>query len=121
MVCTPEPPSLALAPLRCEELTARGIPGDKIKVIVNRWHKGEITAAEVEKLVKYPVAAVFPNDYGTVSRAAKEHLFVGPNSKLGKSFDAFARELAKRPAVPQTSMLGFFKGMGAKTTLQPGA
>ena len=120
VVCTPEPASLALAPQRCEELAGRGIPAERINVIVNRWHKGEITAAAVEQLVKYPVAAVVGNDYGTVSRAARAHQFVGPETKVGKSIAAFARKLGKEPDVPDASMLGFLKGFGAKTTLQPG-
>ena len=81
---------------------------------------GEIIAAAVEQLVKYPVAAVIGNDYGTVSRAARAHQFVGPDTKVGKSIAAFARKLGKEPDVPDASMLCFLKGFGAKTTLQPG-
>ena len=88
---------------------------------MNRWHKGEITAAQVEKQVKYPVAAMIGNDYRTVSKAAREHHFVGPNTKIGESFAAFAKKLAKAPDVPGGgSMPGFLKGFGAKTTLQHG-
>jgi len=64
---------------------------------------------------------VIGNDYGTVSRAAREHLFVAPDSKVGKSIAGFARKLGKAPDVPGGSMLGFLKGFGAKATLQPGA
>jgi len=119
VVCTPELPSMALAPQRCEELTSRGIPAEKISIIVNRWHKGEIAPAEVEKLMKYPVAAVFGNDYRSVSSAAKEHLFVCKETKVGKTFSTFARKLAKAQVVQDSFTMGFLKGLGAKTTLQP--
>src|SRR6266571_3339581 len=75
-------PRLVSSSQRCEELTSRGIPAEKISIIVNRWHKGEIAPAEVEKLMKYPVAAVFGNDYRSVSSAAKEHLFVCKETKV---------------------------------------
>src|SRR5919108_396102 len=48
LVCTPEIPSLGLAPQRLAELTSRSIPAEKIQIVVNRWHAGEIKAAEIE-------------------------------------------------------------------------
>ena len=62
IVCTPELPSLALAPYRIEELTSRGVPPEKISLVVNRWHKGEVGASDLEEILKHPVAAVFGND-----------------------------------------------------------
>jgi pilus assembly protein CpaE len=122
VVCTPELPSLALTPRRCEELVERGIPAEKIQIILNRWHKGEITAAQVEKLVKHPVAVTIGNDYRTVSQAAREHQFVGPYTKIGQSFAAFSKQLVKAPDSPGGgTMLGFLKGLGTKSVLQPGA
>jgi len=109
VVCTPEPPSLALAPQRCQELRGRGIPAEKIGILLNRWHKGEITASQLEELIKYPVSAVFRNDYGSVSRAARAHAFVKPGVKLGESYAAFARMLAGEPVSSggPLSFLGF--------------
>ena len=69
--------------------------------------------------MKYPVAAVFGNDYRSVSSAAKEHLFVCKETKVGKTFSTFARKLAKAPDVQDGFTMGFLKGLGAKTTLQP--
>jgi pilus assembly protein CpaE len=121
VVCTPEPPSLALTPLRCEELTGRGIREDKIRIVVNRWHRGEISVAEVEKLVKYPVAALIGNDYATVSRAAMGHVFVDHETRVGKSIAAFARKVAKAPDLSTSGfMQGLLKGFSAKSPVQPG-
>lgn len=117
VVCTPELPSLALASQRCEELTGRGIPAEKIGVILNRWHRGEISANDLEELMKCSVPAVFENDYPTVCKAAREHRFVSRSTKLGKSLDAFARKLAGGSPVPKDSKLGFLKGL-AKATPQ---
>ena len=119
VVCTPETPSLALAPQRCQELRNRGIPADKIRIILNRWHRGESTANEVEGMVRYPVAGVFGNDYAAVSSATRSNAFVSPDTKLGKSFAAFARMLAGEPDLATAVKRSFWKGLGAKPGLQP--
>lgn len=119
VVCTPETPSLALAPQRCQELRNRGIPAGKIGIIINRWHRGESTADEVEGIVKYPVAAVFGNDYATVSSATRSNTFVRPDTKLGKSFAAFARMLAGAPELATAVKRPFWKGLAAKPGPQP--
>jgi pilus assembly protein CpaE len=98
VVCTPQLPSVSLASQRCQELEDRGIPAKKITLILNRWHKGEITASQLEKVVKHPISAVFRNDYPTVSNAENTHDFVKPASRLGQSFIEFARTLAGEPA-----------------------
>ncbi len=119
VVCTPEIPSLALAPQRCQELTARGISAEKIRVLVNRWHKGEGTVAEVEGLLEYPVSAVFGNDYASVSNAARAKAFVDLDTKLGRSFAAFARKLVGAPELTSGPKLGFLRGLGSKPAPQP--
>jgi pilus assembly protein CpaE len=109
VVCTPELASLALAPQRCEELKNRGIAAEKIGVLLNRWRKGELTAQQVEGVLEYPVSAVFGNDYMTVCKAAKKHELVDPKTKLGKSFEAFARKLACAPELPNAAKPGFLR------------
>jgi len=118
IVCTPELPSLALAPTRCEELTSRGIPPAKISLILNRWHKGELSAAELEKKLRIPVTTVFGNDYPTVSKAFAARGIVSNGTKLGRSFAAFAKQLTG-PDSSDKSMLSFFKGFGVRTAPQP--
>lgn len=121
IVCTPEPASLALAPYRCEELLSRGIPPEKIGVVLNRWHKGEIGASELEALLKHSVSAVFGNNYRMVAAASGKHGMVDRDSKLGRSFAAFARKLAGEPEELSVAggALAFLKGFGAKTALAP--
>jgi len=121
VVCTPELASLALAPCRTEELTSRGIPPGKISLILNRWHKGEITASDLEKKLRIPVSAVFGNDYPAVSRASAARGIVGASTRLGKSFAAFAKQLAAVPDSGDKSMLSFLKGFGLRATPQPQA
>jgi len=119
VVCTPEIPSLALAPQRCQELTTRGISAEKIRVLLNRWQKGEATAEEVEGLLEYPVSAVFGNDYASVSKAARANAFVNLDTKLGRSFAAFARKLIGAPDLTPASKPGFLRAFGSKPSSQP--
>jgi Flp pilus assembly CpaE family ATPase len=118
VVCTLETAPLALALQRCHELKSRGIPFGKIRVIVNRWQRGELEAKQVEELLSCPVSAVFGNDYMKVSEAAKRHTFVDPGSKLGRSYAAFARKLAGTPET-SGSVLAFLKTLGARPEPQP--
>jgi pilus assembly protein CpaE len=119
VVCTPEAPSLALAPLRCQELRNRDIPAERIRVLLNRWQRGESTANEVEGMLNYPVSAVFGNDYASVSNATKASGFVNPATKLGRSFAAFAGKLAGVPDTAGGFKLALLKGLGAKPAPQP--
>ncbi len=118
VVCTPETAPLALALQRCHELETRGIPADKIRVLVNRWHAGQLDAKQVQELLSCPVSAVFGNDYLKVCDAARRHTFVDPAAKLGRSYASFARLLAGTPDAG-SSMLSFFKALGAKPAPQP--
>ena len=112
IVCTPELPSLALASYRIEELTCRGISDQKIELVLNRWHKGEIGEADLQEMLKHPVAAVFENDYPTVSASFQQRAMVDGASKLGKSFAAFARKLAGEPEIAAPVKFSFLKGLG---------
>ena len=112
VVCTPELPSLALAPQRCQELETRGLPAGKISIVLNRWHKGEITASELEEVISRPVSAVFRNDYHTVSSATKAFDFVKTGSTLGRSFTQFAGMLAGEPESAVASGPRSFLGFG---------
>ncbi len=118
VVCTQETAPLALALQRCHELEKRRIPASKIRVLVNRWHSGQLDAKQVQELLSCPVSAVFGNDYMKVYEAAQKHTYVDPGSKLGKSFASFARVLAGAPD-SGSSLHSFFKALGAKTAPQP--
>jgi Flp pilus assembly CpaE family ATPase len=121
VVSTPEMDALSLAPRRCEELMGRGISREKIGVVLNRWHRREVSSSNVEKLLGYPVSAVFENDYVAVSKAARAHQFVNSDTKLGKSFASFARKIAGVPDTSTRSPLAFLKSLGERSTTQPWA
>jgi pilus assembly protein CpaE len=119
VVCTPETPSLKLAPQRCRELERRGVSSDKIGLLINRWHRGEPAAEAVGAQLNRHVSGIFGNDYMTVRNATRHNGFVNPESKLGKSFAAFARTMAGVPE-PGGVKLGFFRALGVKPLQQPG-
>jgi len=121
IACTPEPASLALAPCRCEELIGRGIPAEKISIVLNRWHRGEIRASELEARLKHSVTAVFGNDYRTVAAASGQHRMVDRDTKLGRSFAAFAKKLVGEPEELSIAggALAFLRGFGVKTSIAP--
>jgi hypothetical protein len=93
----------------------------KISLILNRWHKGEITASDLEKKLEIPVSAVVRQRLSGVSRASARAGLSGNNTKLGKSFAAFAKQLAAVPDSGDKSMLSFLKGFGLRATAQPQA
>ena len=111
VVTTPELPSLVLARQRCLMLKERGVPAQRVGIIVNRWKKDEIEIPEIERFLEGSVAAVFHNDYQCVRRAIQEGKLVGPKSELGRAFAGFAQKLtapghsAERPR-PVLSFLG---------------
>lgn len=93
VVCTPELPSLTLAEQRLNELSSRGLPAGRSEVILNRWHKGDISVREVEDVLKRKVATVIQNDYRAVHKATLAGAPVKLESDLGKAFLNFARKL----------------------------
>ncbi|MBE0659238.1 MAG: hypothetical protein IH602_16205 [Bryobacteraceae bacterium] len=94
IVCTPELAPLRLAKLRCEETAAWGAPGDRIHVLLNRSHPGELGAADLEKLIGRKVACVFPNDYRTLREAMSEGSIPSLKTPFGRSILDFAGQLA---------------------------
>lgn len=96
IVTTPELPALVLARQRCLMLKERGIPAERVGIIVNRWKKDEIEIAEIERFLEEPVAGTFQNDYQSVRRAIQEGRLVGAKTELGRAFAAFAQKLASR-------------------------
>jgi MinD-like ATPase involved in chromosome partitioning or flagellar assembly len=117
VVCTSEPASLTLARQRCAELERRGISPEKIGLLLNRWHRGDPGAKELESQLKRHVSGVFGNDYQAVRKATNGHTFVNPDSTLGKSFATFARALAGAP--DDGGGKGFLRALGARSIPQP--
>ena len=99
IVTTPELPALTLAGQRLRELEARGLNRKRASVIVNRWHRGDISTAEIEDILKIKVTTVIRNDYRAVHMATMAGSAVKSTSELGKSFQAFAGQLLEKPIV----------------------
>ncbi len=118
VVCTLEAPSLALVPQRFEELRHRGVPAERIRIVLNRWIKGGPTESELEGILGYPVYGIFGNDYQAVCAASTAKTLINPETRLGRTYTAFARKLAGLPAIafpPEPGpKMSFLKGFGAR-------
>ena len=124
IVCTPELPSLKLAQRRCAELESRGIPSNRVGIIVNRWHENDVTEADIENILEHGVAAIFPNDYGSVQQATRSGGLVADGTPLGDTFLSLAKILA---GVPDTyspprpkSAFDFLKSLGKRNASKNG-
>jgi Flp pilus assembly CpaE family ATPase len=93
VVTTAELVALRLASQRLHDLENSGIAGDRVSIVLNRWHKSDLSVDEVARFLKKPVVAVLPNDYRTVQKAALAGGIVNPETPLGKAYVEFARRL----------------------------
>ena len=89
-VCTSDLPSLNLARQRCDELGRCGLPGERIGLLLNRWHSTDPAPAEVAAMLHTTVVKRFPNDYLRVKGAVKAGAPVPSDCPLGKAFTEFA-------------------------------
>lgn len=107
VVCTQEVLSLKLAQRRIEELDGWGIPADRVKLVVNRWHRDEMSAPEIEQLLGRTVEAAIPNQYQELRKAAINGRPAPLESSLGRTFAAFAGSLvgAEPPAAGKLDKL----------------
>jgi Flp pilus assembly CpaE family ATPase len=94
VVTTPELPSLSLARQRFQELTAWGVSDARLFAVLNRWHKHDLSADDVERILRHPVAATIRNDYRLVQRLISEARSLEIDNDLGAAFLQFACELA---------------------------
>ena len=119
VVCTPEVTPLKLAQRRCAELESRGVPANRIGIIVNRWHATDVKEEDVENVLEHGVAAIFPNDYASVQDAIQNCRLVNPGTELGKTYLSLARILAgapdpDSPGAPPKSVFGFLKSLAPR-------
>jgi Flp pilus assembly CpaE family ATPase len=103
IVCQPEMPSVKLAKFRRAELESCEIPGDRVNVLVNRWEKGRLTIADIEKAVGGPVFGTLPNDYKEIRNSVQESRLAAPSSAFSKAAETLAHTISGLPDVPQTS------------------
>lgn len=107
-------PSLWSLERRVMALTAHGVDSDRIRVVVNRWHKGDEEALiAVEKTLKRTVFASLPNDFRKASTAV--NLGTPLNEDKSSPLTARYRELASRLAgievIPSVKSTGSFGGI----------
>ena len=109
VVTTPELLPLKLAEERCIDLENWGVEPGRIRLLLNRSSRSELSAKDVEENLKRPVAESFPNDYFAVRKATLEHRGVAADSPLGRAYRHFAATLQPCPgAKPPQSESGLF-------------
>jgi pilus assembly protein CpaE len=108
VVCTPEVPSLMLARKRCAGLLARGVPEDRLKIVLNRYSKTGPEPSSVAEILGFPVAQLIPNDYKSLWEANLKRCLVADKSIVGRAYESFARSLAAPPGANAKSARKLF-------------
>jgi pilus assembly protein CpaE len=108
VVCTPEVPSLILARKRCAALIQRGVPEDRLQIVLNRHSKGSPEPAEIAAILAYPIAQVIPNDYKSLWHANLQRRLVDPKSTVGRAFESFAWSLTGKTVASSKSARKLF-------------
>jgi pilus assembly protein CpaE len=102
VVCQPELPSVRLAKMRRTELESCEIPPDSVKVLVNRWERGQLKVETIEKAVDGKVFATLPNDYREVRNSILETRLTSTSSSFNKACEVLARNISNLPEAPHT-------------------
>lgn len=113
-------PSLWTLERRLQALTGFGIDPDRIRLIINRWHKGDDEILKsVAKNIKSSIFACLPNDFRKASTAQNlgTPITQNHNDVLGKQYRQLALQLAgsePAPAEKRTGLSGLFSLAGKK-------
>ena len=102
VVCQPELPSVRMAKMRRTELESCEIPAENVKILVNRWERGQLKVETIEKAVDGKVFATLPNDYREVRNAILETRLASPSSSFSKACEVLARNIGSLPEAPHT-------------------
>jgi MinD-like ATPase involved in chromosome partitioning or flagellar assembly len=94
VVCTPEIPSLKMSNIRCQDLIQRGVPRERIRLLVTRFKRDEVSIRDVEKNLGWPVYATLANDYRSVRSSILESRLVSSDSPFGKDCRTLAQMLS---------------------------
>lgn len=110
VVCTSELASLKLAEQRLGELKSHGAPPDRLRVVLNRWHRSDMKPEEVTALLGCPVSFVIRNDYRAISRAIASGKPLSLDGELGRCFADFGKKLVGggKPENASKSRFSFF-------------
>ncbi|MBS1877585.1 MAG: hypothetical protein JSU00_30515 [Acidobacteria bacterium] len=90
VVTTPELPALQLARSRIAELNDVQPDADRIRILINRWHRSDVHPRDVAKALGRRVEAVLPNDYLSVKKAILRNGYVDAKTSLGAAYGALA-------------------------------
>lgn len=95
-------PSLWTLERRLMALQGFGIEANRARIIINRWHKGDDEILKsIEKQIRRPVFACFPNDFRKASQAMNlgTPLQENPSNILNQRYRQVAGQLAGMDAV----------------------
>lgn len=114
-------PSLWTLQKRLVALTGFGIEPDRVKIIVNRWHKGdEEIVRGIQKDINRPVFACIPNDFRKASASINlgtPLLENGHNNGLSLRYRQIAAQIAgigADPVAKKGGLGGFFSFQGKR-------
>jgi len=99
---------------RLSALEGLGINLEKVRIVVNRWHKGDQeTLNSLQKSIKRPIFAVLPNDFGKASTSVNmgTPLSQNHNNILTNQYRQLASLLtgmAPAPAAKRSGVSGLF-------------
>ena len=108
-------PSLWTLQRRLVALTGLGVESDRVRIIVNRWHKGDEEILKgIQKDINRPVFACIPNDFRKASNSINlgtPLLENGTNNGLSIRYRQIAAQIAgieTGPASKKSGLGGFF-------------
>ena len=104
-------PSLWALERRLSALEGLGIEPDKVRVVVNRWHKGDQeTLNSVQKSIKRPIIASLPNDFRKASTSINlgTPLMENHNNNLTNQYRQLASVLTGVDAISSAPKKGNF-------------
>jgi pilus assembly protein CpaE len=109
MIAEANVPSLWSLERRLQALPGFGVDPERVRVIVNRWHKGdEEVLKSIEKNIKRPVFAFLPNDFRKASTAGNlgMPLMENHSNALSNRYRDLAAQLTGMEAVPTQKKTG---------------
>jgi pilus assembly protein CpaE len=114
-------PSLWTLQRRLVALTGFGIEPDRLKIIVNRWHKGDDEIVKgIQKDINRPIFACIPNDFRKASTSINlgtPLLENGHNNGLSVRYRQLAAQIAgigANPVAKKGGLGGFFSFQGKR-------
>lgn len=112
-------PALWTLDRRLAAMKAFGIEPDRIRIVINRWHKGdEETLQTMQKNLNHSICSYLPNDFRRVSAAVNHGVPLGAdgrNDVLSNRYRQLAAHVAgieEIPASKKGSLTGLFSFSG---------